>query len=445
MDLLNPEMFGDLNTGSYQSAEDCQTLYRMNTNELLPAQGCALEDYVFSELLENAGVAKMEFIKYETDTKPLVMEAAAGGLSPTHHQKIPALDDFTNPQQVFTVGVSGKPCSASSWCYSNELKKLFVKKKTPVTFDVTYTQPSDCNLKLRIMLVYSNTQYAYNVITRCQDDISKDNAKDYAHKDHVVRCLNPGASFTGRENGLNFEDRLAVLVELNHTGTQNQLMQQTVPVSLEFLCQNSCPTMERRATTLLFTVENEHGTLLGRKSVSVKICSCPKRDMEKDEKKTSGGGRENNKNKRKHANDVVSSSDQPPRKVTRQASLDMKSATSNSSNHSAAVARESAVAVPAAASTMGQIKREPSFTPLGYSLSNLSNSSSSNAIDNDSSAVVLTLRLPDFKCASEVAMYAYKHLSSILIGCKDDKEKNRYAQYLLHCRRVGSKYSSSHH
>uniref|UniRef100_A0A182XID1 p53 DNA-binding domain-containing protein n=1 Tax=Anopheles quadriannulatus TaxID=34691 RepID=A0A182XID1_ANOQN len=446
MEMLNGEIFGDINTALYQNGEDCQSLFRMNTNDLLPQQGSDLSELMLNDFFHNNGVAEMQCVKYETDAKLLTM--LDGREEPTHYKKIPVLDDFTHPLLQFNVAISGRPCSASAWCYSNALEKLFVKKKTPVTFDVTYMQPSDYSrLKLRIMLVYSNSQYAYNAISRCQDDIAKDGAKDFAHKEHVVRCLNPDASFTGREKGVNFEDRLAVLVDLNNGGTPQHLeKQQTVPVSLEFLCQNSCPTMERRATTLVFTVENELGTLLGRKSISVKICSCPKRDMEKDDSKATGG-RENNKNKRKNANEVVPSNDQPPRKMTRQSSVDLKS-TLNSNINATTSARESA-AGPAAAATaaaatplLGQIKREPSFTPLGYSLSNLSNSSNST-IDNDSSAVVLTLRLPDLACASEVAMYAFKHLSSILISCKDEKDKNRYAQYLSHCRRVRKDFERS--
>uniref|UniRef100_A0A182TC70 p53 DNA-binding domain-containing protein n=1 Tax=Anopheles maculatus TaxID=74869 RepID=A0A182TC70_9DIPT len=239
----------------------------------------------------------MQYVKFETDDK--AMATMFGDEPPNHFKKTPILEEYTHPLHPFTVGISGKPCSASSWCYSTVLEKLFVKKKTPVTFDVSFSQPLKGTLKLRIMLVYSNTQYAYNSITRCQDDISKDGAKDYKFKEHVVRCLNPEALYAGRENGVNFEDRLAILVDLNNGGSQNlEQTQQTVPVSLEFLCQNSCPTMERRGTTLVFTVENERGHLLGRKSISVKICSCPKRDMDKDEKKATG--RESNKNKRKH-------------------------------------------------------------------------------------------------------------------------------------------------
>ncbi|XP_053658080.1 cellular tumor antigen p53-like [Anopheles marshallii] len=436
MDLLNAEMFGDINTGSCQNMEDCQTLFRMNTNDLLPPlQGGNMDEMFLSDFFRGNGIVDMQCVKYEAET-PKALSAMYGDEPPNHYKKTPILDEFIHPLQSFTVAISGKPCSASSWCYSTELEKLFVKKKTPVTFDVSFSQPTEGTLKLRVMLVYSNSQYAYNTITRCQDDISKDGAKDYQFKEHVVRCLNPEASYTGREDGVNFEDRLAVIVDLNN-GAVNQQKLQTVPVSLEFLCQNSCPTMERRATTLLFTAENEHGTLLGRKSICVKICSCPKRDMDKDEKKVTG--RESNKNKRKQANEtVVSSTDQPPRKISRHSSTDVKP-TANSTISTTSRTSSTSVAMPTS-SMQGQIKREPSFTTLGRSLSTLSNSST---VDNDSSAVVLTLRLPDLACAADVAMYAFKHLSSILVSCKDEQEKTRYAQYLSHCRRVRKNFERS--
>uniref|UniRef100_A0A182M5Y6 p53 DNA-binding domain-containing protein n=1 Tax=Anopheles culicifacies TaxID=139723 RepID=A0A182M5Y6_9DIPT len=432
MDLPNAEMFGDINTGSCQNVDDCQTLFRMNTNDLLnPPQGGENMDEIFAlhDFFRNNGIVDMECIKYETDTKP--SPTMFGEEQPDHFKKTPLLDEFTSSPQNFTVEINGTPCSASSWCYSKDLKKLFVKKKTPVTFDVSFSQSLESKFKLRIMLVYSNSQFAYNTINRCQDDISKDGARDYEYKEHVVRCLNPKATYIGREDGVNFEDRLAVIVNLNNVGAQNQKTQQTVPVSLEFLCQNSCPTMERRATALLFTLENEHGTLLGRKSISVKICSCPKRDMDKDEKRSTE--RETNRSKRKHANETVgSSTDQPPHKKSRQSNADVKSTLNGTTSSTSHAMPTSSLPLPTS-SVLGQVKREPSFTTLGRSLSTLSNSS---VVDNDNSAVVLTLRLPDFNCAAEVAMYAFKHLSSILVSCKDEQEKTRYAQFLSHCRRV---------
>uniref|UniRef100_A0A3F2YVL6 p53 DNA-binding domain-containing protein n=1 Tax=Anopheles dirus TaxID=7168 RepID=A0A3F2YVL6_9DIPT len=432
------EIFGEINTGSYPIGDDFQTLYRLDTNDLLPAETVNFPEAMM--MLRSSNVAEMHYLKMdEEDTKPkLTGQYVEEMTSMTGHlKKIPILDEMSHPPHNFTVGVSGKSCSASSWCYSQPLDKLFVKKKTAVTFDVSYSRASQGCLKLRIMLVYTNPQDVYKLITRCQDDIAKDRANDYDFKQHVVRCLNPVARYTGREDGVNSEDRLGVLLDLNGV----EMMQQTVPVSLEFLCQNSCPSLERRPTSLLFTLENEHGTLLGRKSISVKVCSCPKRDMDKDEKKVPGGRAASaSGTKRKHAMDAISTTEQqpPPAKLACQLSIAHATPTLNDTNNKA---QETPGQL--ANATVGQIKREHSFTTLGRSLSNLSNSS--NAVDNDSSAVVLTLRLPDISSAADVALYAFKHLSSIFIGCKDEQEKERYARYLKQCGRVKSKYSSSHH
>lgn len=443
MDFANAEFFGDINTETFQLGDDYQTLCRLDTNDLLPAESVNTQDAVMNDLFRNTTVAEMHYVKFETDdVKPKQIVPYGGEMSSiaSHLKRIPILDEMSLPPHNFTVGVSGKPSSsASSWCYSTPLDKLFVKKKTAVTFDMSFNRAYEANLKVRIMLVYTNPQDVYKIIARCQDDIVKDRATNYDSKQHVVRCLNPAAAYTGREDGINTEDRLGVLIDLKGA----DMMQQTVPVSLEFLCQNSCPSLERRPTSLLFTLENEHGTLLGRKSISVKICSCPKRDMDKDMgKRGTGGGRATTASgtKRKHANDVTSSTEHqpPPKKLTRQSSIvDANPTTSDVSNTS------QETPAPPTNATVGQIKREHSFTTLGRSLSNLS--STSNPIDNDSSAVVLTLRLPDIASANEVAMYAFKHLAFTIVCSKDEQVQNRYARYLKHCRRVKSKYSSSHH
>lgn len=41
--------------------------------------------------------------------------------------------------------------------------------------------------------------------------------------------------------------------------------------------------MNRRPTELIFTLETESGEILGRQKLCVRVCSCPKRDKEKEE------------------------------------------------------------------------------------------------------------------------------------------------------------------
>uniref|UniRef100_A0A3F2YX69 p53 DNA-binding domain-containing protein n=1 Tax=Anopheles farauti TaxID=69004 RepID=A0A3F2YX69_9DIPT len=431
MDFHNAELFGDIDTEELQNVDDYQ-LCRLDTKDLLPA---GTDEALMNDLFRDTEVAQVYVKLDSSDTKPKLFGTNAGEMA-SHLNIIPSCKVMSYPPHYFTVVVSGKPCSASSWFYSTELDKLFVKKKTAVTFDVSCNQANEQNLKVRIMLVYTNPQDVCKIVTRCQDDIAKDKDNSYEFKQHVVRCLNPGATYTGRDKGVVTEDRFGVLLDLNGA----EMMQHTVPVSLEFLCQNSCPSLERRPTSLLFMLENEHGTLLGRKSISVKICSCPKRDMDKEEKKVSGvRAATASGTKRKHAaTDATSTSEHqpPPRKLTRQSSIvDSKPTMSD------IISTSQDTLPPLTNATVGQIKREHSFTTLGRSLSNLSNGS--NPVDNDSSAVVLTLRLPDIACANEVAMYAFKHLASVIICSKDEQEKDRYARYLSHCRRVKKNFERS--
>lgn len=42
--------------------------------------------------------------------------------------------------------------------------------------------------------------------------------------------------------------------------------------------------MNRRAVDVIFTLEDACGRVLGRRKLSVRVCSCPKRDKEKEEK-----------------------------------------------------------------------------------------------------------------------------------------------------------------
>lgn len=56
------------------------------------------------------------------------------------------------------------------------------------------------------------------------------------------------------------------------------------PLKLQFTCQNSCSGgMNRKATSIVFTLENEYSEVFGRKIMNFKVCSCPKRDKDKDE------------------------------------------------------------------------------------------------------------------------------------------------------------------
>jgi len=92
----------------------------------------------------------------------------------------------------------------------------------------------------------------------------------------VIRSENPGSTYEENPDS----KRCSVVVPLG----EPQPGTGTVTVTYKFMCKTTCTTgMMRRPITVLFTLEKEGGEVVGRQKLNVKICSCPSRDMRKDE------------------------------------------------------------------------------------------------------------------------------------------------------------------
>lgn len=138
------------------------------------------------------------------------------------------------------------------------------------------------NLYIRATLLYSLPQYTHVLVERCsvhaeKRDINNHNIPQDQIK-HVLRCANAGSEYLG---DLSNSEHLSVrtLLSLPQAGMDS------IRLNYSFMCKNSCPSgMNRRATEIVFTLEDEFGLVLGRRKVSVRVCSCPKRDKEKEEK-----------------------------------------------------------------------------------------------------------------------------------------------------------------
>lgn len=425
---LEAEMFGEIPISTLSQCVDIQALFRMDTKELLattPSINETNSAFNIDELLNMDEYPNASCVE-PSEFKPLSCVAADD-----HWNRLPELSNIMGTMYNFNVEMKGQECNSSSWCYSASLNKLYVKKKNSFTVDVSYRNFGS-RLTLRVMLVCSAPHEAHKTITRCRM-----HDKDHAQSDgveineHVVRCVNPTATYTGKVSGVSFGDRLSMVIDLHGVGEQLN-----TPVSLEFLCQNSCPTIERRATSLIFTLENEQQMILGRKSFNVKICSCPKRDMSKEEGKAKSSAT-NGKRKRNADESSTIGDQQPPRKLTRQSSLTCGLKTTRSfttiNQRDAPVPSTSEV-------SLDYIKKEAApYIPVPISRS--SSAISTSAVENDNSAIVLNLRLPDIPTAVEVVEYAFKHMSADMLRCGDDEKRNRLGKFLAHCRRVKSKYS----
>lgn len=81
----------------------------------------------------------------------------------------------------------------------------------------------------------------------------------------------------GLEKGKLFQDKLAIRVPMRNVAANE-------PIQLLFTCQNSCSGgINRKSTSLIFILENGIGKMYGRRVLHFKVCSCPKRDKDKEE------------------------------------------------------------------------------------------------------------------------------------------------------------------
>lgn len=191
--------------------------------------------------------------------------------------KLPTLEEIDSNYK-FDVDLKSNCSGKGSWLYSGKMKKVFVKNRSPLNIFPSYTPVSEGQcLFLRAMIVPVSQEDSTIPLTVCPNHRAAEpfNADNNAH---ILRCNHPGAMYDGTEDGYYFHNRLQVVLPLNKVAPNE-------PISYMFLCQNSCSGgMQRKATAIIFTLEDECRNILGKRILNFKVCSCPKRDKEKEEK-----------------------------------------------------------------------------------------------------------------------------------------------------------------
>lgn len=177
------------------------------------------------------------------------------------------------------------------------MDKVFIKMEKVLPMRFTWEPPMS-GLYLRTTMVFMLEQYRSDPVRRCHNHMASTNPinlnMDPQRIKHVVHCVNHASSIYQERN-----EHLSILTPLCTPEAGSQYM----PVSFKFLCKNSCPSgLNRRPTELVFTLEDHGGTVLGRRKLLVRVCSCPKRDKAKEEELSSMSS------KRKLGNVVLPSS-----------------------------------------------------------------------------------------------------------------------------------------
>uniref|UniRef100_A0A1B6JTJ9 p53 DNA-binding domain-containing protein n=1 Tax=Homalodisca liturata TaxID=320908 RepID=A0A1B6JTJ9_9HEMI len=234
---------------------------------------------------------------YGTIQEPLqnctTLEVSPPLFSPT--STIPCRDDYPGPLE-FEIFLDSATAHRRSWVFSHKLNKVFIdmEKSLLVKFRIKNYMSG---LLVRALPVYSMADYVSVPVQRCTLHELNFDTQRLAHTDkppycfcvnfdwvrHVVQSSHSQAIYHYDSES----DRHSVLVPLE----QPPVGADFSTVEYHFTCKTSCPLgMNRKPIDVIFTLETEQCEVIGRQIMAVKICSCPKRDKEKEEADVKNNG-----------------------------------------------------------------------------------------------------------------------------------------------------------
>ncbi|XKL66364.1 hypothetical protein PGB90_009784 [Kerria lacca] len=187
---------------------------------------------------------------------------------------LPGTEDYPGPLN-FQLFLNTEDKSKRSWLYSTVLKKLYIdinkvvcvqfKLKQPVSGKINSSKES---LSVRALPVYAAPEFLQEPVSRCHSNVP------WLY--HVLRAEHHEAVYHINRKS----NRHSVVVPL-HTPT---LGSEFVTIMYKFTCKTSCAFgLNRRPVHVVFTLETAQGEIIGRRKLLVKVCSCPKRDLHRDE------------------------------------------------------------------------------------------------------------------------------------------------------------------
>jgi len=163
------------------------------------------------------------------------------------------------------------------WEFSSKLNKLYadMNKWVQVEFRIGHNPPP--NLCIRTLPVFSEASHARETVKRCPNHASLEDPSNntFLYPQHIIRYQNEDTNYEEDSDS----GRLSTLFPVGnpHQGTD------VCTRTLKFMCLGSdIGGINRRAVRIIFTLELE-GNVVGRKVVDVRICSCPKRDLQQEE------------------------------------------------------------------------------------------------------------------------------------------------------------------
>ncbi|CAG0898978.1 unnamed protein product, partial [Cyprideis torosa] len=179
-------------------------------------------------------------------------------------------------QFVYRDGDSSNSTLHGVTVYHPKLEKLFIKPFTEVSFDLEWNEVRalsfNGSLFVRAQMAYNDVNEWREPVRRCPFHETEDK------RAHLARHVLQGQCRDGWHQADPETDRYSYVSPLPALVTGKLVFQ--------FGCRSSDPGgMNRRKVSVVISLETERGRVLGRSSLSVRICSTPLRDMHCDIRK----------------------------------------------------------------------------------------------------------------------------------------------------------------
>lgn len=237
----------------------------------------------------------MDTIKFENEEIIEVVNSEAETESPScseesesyyQHLRQTGLQICTedDPGQFnFDFYLDSTEISKRHWMYSTVLNKVYIdmNRVLPIQFQWKFDDIGLLgikNLQIRALPIFANSEFQQLSIKRCPIHIMQDKLCDRKKMEHILWCEQSDAVY--EQNHMS--QRHSVIAIVHNFVPCSDF--KTYNVLYKFMCKSSCSmSLSRRPIYVIFTLETLHGQVLGRKKIGVKVCSCPRRDMLKEE------------------------------------------------------------------------------------------------------------------------------------------------------------------
>ncbi|XP_053617166.1 tumor protein 63 [Plodia interpunctella] len=188
----------------------------------------------------------------------------------------PTRSSYKGPYE-FGVMINGAHTHKKKFLWSTKLQRMYVDAECDFPLIFSWSAGAPQPAFVRAVVVFRDEDQSQHRVETCVNHKSilmTKNLPDCQLRNVLHSSREPGAADVQYSGGA--DEWYSTVVRFDNGLSTTH--------AYRFICKNSCTGgINRRAISIIFTLENLSGTVLGREKMSVRVCACPRRDMRAEE------------------------------------------------------------------------------------------------------------------------------------------------------------------